>query len=293
VNRVAVIGANGFLGTTITNRFNIDGWEVLPTSRLNSTQSQQKLSYVDIYDEASIDDFLLKNRPELVISTAWETEHGKFWNKETNIEYAAATTRLASRCYELGVLNFIGLGTMSEYGQAPGPCDSKITPLNPSDLYSKTKSETGIQLKEIAESFGRQFSWLRVFQAFGPKEKELRFIPTLIRTLGSGNKIEISSPHNKMDWIHSEDVASALSFSIANELFGFIDIGTGVSTSVADVSKEVSEIFGFDESLLVFNTSENPIKKNIYVSESSQILKLGWKPEKSLADRLRSLPRFN
>jgi dTDP-6-deoxy-L-talose 4-dehydrogenase (NAD+) len=293
VNRVAVIGANGFLGTTITNRLNIDGWEVLPTSRLNSTQSQQKLSYVDIYDEASIDDFLLKNRPELVISTAWETEHGKFWNKETNIEYAAATTRLASRCYELGVLNFIGLGTMSEYGHAPGPCDSKITPLNPSDLYSKTKSETGIQLKEIAESFGRQFSWLRVFQAFGPKEKELRFIPTLIRTLGSGNKIEISSPHNKMDWIHSEDVASALSFSIANELFGFIDIGTGVSTSVADVSKEVSEIFGFDESLLVLNTSENPIKKNIYVSESSQILKLGWKPEKSLADRLRSLPRFN
>lgn len=293
MNKVAIIGANGFLGSTITNRFNIDGWEVLPTSRLNSTQSQQKLSHVDIYDEASIDDFLLKNRPELVVSTAWETEHGKFWNKKTNIKYAAATTRLASRCYELGVLNFIGLGTMSEYGETPGPCDSRITPLNPSDLYSKTKSETGIQLKEIAESFGRQFSWLRVFQAFGPREKEQRFIPTLIRTLGSGNKLEILSPHNRMDWIHSQDVASALSFSIANELFGFLDIGTGVSTSVADISKEVSKIFGFDESLLIIKNSENPLNKDIYVGESSQIFRLGWKPEKSLADRLRSLSRFN
>ena len=292
MSKVAVIGANGFLGTTIANRFNSDGWQVLPTSRLVSAQRHQNFSYVDIYDEASIDDFLFKNKPELVVSTAWETEHGKFWNKETNVKYAMATTRLANRCYELGVLNFIGLGTMSEYGQAPGPCDSKTTPLNPADLYSKTKSDTGIRLKEIAESHGRQFSWLRVFQAFGPKEKEQRFIPTLIRTLGSGKKLEILSPQNKMDWIHSEDVASALSFCVSRKLFGYIDIGTGFSTSVGDISKNISKIFGFDESLLILKNSENSISKDIYVSESSEILKSGWKPEKSLADRLRSLPRY-
>ena len=99
MNKVAVIGANGFLGTTIANRFNSDGWQVLPTSRLVSAQRHQNFSYVDIYDEASIDDFLFKNKPELVVSTAWETEHGKFWNKETNVKYAMATTRLANRCY--------------------------------------------------------------------------------------------------------------------------------------------------------------------------------------------------
>ena len=95
-----------------------------------------------------------------------------------------------------------------------------------------------------------------------------------------------------MDWIHSEDVASALSFCVSRKLFGYIDIGTGFSTSVGDISKNISKIFGFDESLLILKNSENSISKDIYVSESSEILKSGWKPEKSLADRLRSLPRY-
>ena len=75
--------------------------------------------------------------PNAVLSTAWDTEHGKFWTNESNVAYRDATLRFAELSFQAGVETFIGLGTISEYGTSPGFCNADITPLIFNDIYSK------------------------------------------------------------------------------------------------------------------------------------------------------------
>ena len=229
------------------------------------------------------------SRPDVVLSTAWDTEHGKFWTNESNIDYRDATLRFAELSFQAGVETFIGLGTMSEYGTSPGFCDADATPLIISDIYSKSKIETGLELKKIGEEYGRQTHWPRVFQAFGPNEKSERFVPGLIAKLQNGTKFSIRTPNFEMDWIHTADVASAIVFMLENRLNHFVDIGTGIGTTVKELSELICEEFELDSNLLDYSEQMPGHEKKAVVDEQTQLLSLGWRPTESLRNRIKSL----
>mgnify|MGYP000583490270 CR=1 FL=1 len=232
---------------------------------------------------------LLQTKPDIVLSAAWDTEHGKFWTNESNVAYRDATLKFAELSFKVGAETFIGLGTMSEYGTSPGYCNAEKSPLVESDIYSKSKIETGLGLQQIGERFGGQTHWARVFQAFGPNEKHERFIPGLIANLRGGNQFSIRTPNFEMDWIHSSDVASAIVFSLENSLNHFVDIGTGIGTSVKELSQLICEEFEFDSSLLDYSGQIPGHEKRVVVDQASQLLRSGWKPNESLRNRIRSL----
>ena len=284
LKKVAVLGASGFIGKPICNRLEQQGWQVARLSRVKSAGMHP----VDLFDEDSISDFLKLVRPNVVISTAWETEHGEFWNKPTNDLYSLATIRFAEICFNEGVNSFIGLGTMTEYGYSPGKCNSEITPLEPLELYSQKKVEASFAIEKIARAYDSEFKWLRIFQAFGANEKKERFIPSLINTLGAEQFFSIQTPNNVLDWIHVEDIASALVFSISNGIEEYIDIGSGIGTSVRELSNMLCRALSLDSSLLKFSDQPGS-PKSIYVDAESKLFQAGWRPEKSLSERLESL----
>lgn len=287
--RIAILGASGFLGSQILNAFEAKNFEVVTFSRTQSTNSLRKEILVDLFDEATLRSALLQSNPDIVLSTAWDTEHGKFWTNESNTAYRDATLRFAELSFELGAGTFFGLGTMSEYGTSPGYCDAEISPLVESDIYSKSKIETGLRLKEIAEKHSGKTHWARVFQAFGPNEKHERFIPGLIANLRDGKQFSIRTPNFEMDWIHSVDVASAVVFTLENRLNHFVDIGTGIGTSVKELSELICEEFEFDSSLLDYSDQIPGHEKRVVVGQDAQLLRSGWKPNESLRNRIRSL----
>ena len=223
------------------------------------------------------------------MSTSWDTEHGKFWTNESNVNYRDSTLKFAELSFQLGVETFIGLGSRCEYGTTPGFCNAQVSPLIGNDLYSKSKIETGIALKEIGERFGGQTQWARIFQAFGPNEKVERFVPGLIVKLQNNEKFPIRTPNSKMDWIHTEDVASAIVYTLENKLDHFVDIGTGVGTSVKELSELICEEFDLDASLLDFTGQIPNHEMTAVVDSASQLLSHGWQPAKSLRKRVRSL----
>lgn len=289
VPKIAILGSSGFLGKPISNIYSSAGWEVERLTRTTSSNIDGPQQYTDIFDEASLKEFLSKVSPQVVISAAWDTEHGKFWTSELNEAYRDATLRFAELCFEANVETFVGLGTMSEYGLSPGFCNSEFSALIISDIYSKSKIETGLELKKIGEKHGCQTHWVRVFQAFGPREKPERFVPGLITQLGNGKQFSIRTPDYEMDWIHSVDVASAIKFALDNNLNHFVDIGTGVGTSVREFSKLICSELDLDESLLDFSEQIPGHEKQAVVDPRSQLLLRGWKPDASLRDRIRSL----
>jgi len=287
--KIAILGATGFLGSPIADLFEAKGWEVIAYSRTESASSGRQEILANLFEEESLSRALLLSRPNVVLSTAWDTEHGKFWTNESNIDYRDATLRFAELGFHAGVETFIGLGTMSEYGTSPGYCDSNVTPLIGNDIYSKSKIETGLELKKVGEAFGRKTHWARVFQAFGPNEKSERFVPGLITKLQNGTEFSIRTPNFEMDWIHTADVASAIIFMLENRLNHFVDIGTGIGTTVKELSEIICEEFELDSNLLDYSEQIPGHEKKAVVDRQSQLLSLGWRPTESLRNRIRSL----
>ena len=286
---IAIVGAQGFLGQKISELFRSQGWKVSSLSRKPESEKINGAHFVNLFDTSSLREVIATVQPDVVLSTAWYTEHGEFWNHLSNLAYRDATLAFAETCFDLDVKTFIGIGTMSEYGVSPGICNSDFSVPNPYDLYSKSKLETGLSLRRIGEKSGRQTHWARVFQAFGPNEKRERFVPSLIGNLRKGINFPIRAPNYVMDWIHSEDVASAIYFALVNELDHFVDIGTGVPTSVKSFAELICSELDLDRSFLDFTHHIPDQKKIAVVDTKTQLFQRGWSPKASLADRIKSL----
>lgn len=287
--KIAILGAYGFLGSPISEAFETKGWEVVAFSRNEGKGEPREEILVNLFNEETLKRALSLSKPDVVLSTAWDTEHGKFWTNESNVEYRDATLNFAKLSFQSGSETFIGLGTMSEYGASPGFCNFETSPLVATDIYSKSKIETGLELKEIGEKFGARTHWARVFQAFGPNEKLERFIPGLIKNLSDGKPFSIRTPDYEMDWIHTSDIASAITFMFEEKLNHFADIGTGAGTSVKELSELVCQEFDLDASLLDYSEQIPGHEKKAVVGQESQLLSQGWGPTESLRKRIRSL----
>lgn len=289
MTKVAILGAGGFLGVPIAAEMQANGFDVVSFRRTGiATQSDREIE-VDLFNVESLRAGLIRSKPEVVISTAWDTQHGKFWTSSLNSAYKDATLMFAEISFQLGVDVFLGLGTMSEYGANPGICNAETSPLVSTDAYSKAKIETGIELKRIGDAYNRKTNWLRVFQAFGPNEKSERFIPGLVSTISAGNPFSIRTPNYEMDWIHSSDIASAVLFSINKELAHFVDVGTGLATTVRGFSELVCSELNLDMELLDYSGQVPGHQKKAVVALSTELLSLGWTPTQSLVSRVRSL----
>lgn len=287
--KIVVLGAKGFLGLPIVRAFEAKGWEVATFDRSPTEESGRQAYLVDLFDEDSMNHALSKAKPNVVVSTAWSTEHGKFWNDESNLLYRDATLKFAELSFLKNVEMFIGIGTMSEYGKSPGLCNAEATKLIASDIYSKCKIDTGVELRRLGERYGQKTHWARVFQAFGPNEKPKRFVPGLISSLRAGERFSILNPESNMDWIHTADVASALVYMVEHELSHFVDIGTGVCTSVRQFSELICNELALDSNLLDFPNNPSQQSTTAVVDTKSQLLAHGWQPFRTLRDRVRSL----
>ncbi len=289
MTRVAILGAHGFLGAPIAAAFSQNGYDVVSFSRTKKRDSLFREYQVDIFNSESLKLALIETKPNIVISTAWDTEHGKFWTNESNSRYQDSTLKFAELSFENGVESFLGLGTMSEYGTNPGICNAENSPLISSDIYSTSKIETGRELRLIGERFGLKTNWLRVFQAFGPNEKAQRFIPGLISTLRQKENFAIRTPNYEMDWIHTSDIATATLFVLENKLDHFVDVGTGIGTTVKDLSELVCAELDLDFGLLDYSNQTPGHERKVIVDQNALLFSSGWRPAESLESRINSL----
>ncbi len=287
--KILIVGANGFLGRPIAQEFEDIGFDVIRVGRSRLTNPSGFSEVGDILDEESMVSILRRIKPKIVLSTAWDTDHGNFWTSPLNSTYRDATLSFAKNCFELNVESFIGLGTVSEYGRNSGSCNSSRTPVDPVNPYAEAKIFTGQALQRLGEEYGTRTQWLRIFQAYGPNEKPQRFVPSLISSLRKRNTFKINTPDNKLDWIHSLDIASAIAYSYRHNLDHFVDVGTGLGTTTADLAEMLCEELDLDSSLIEYSADQSTPTNIQFMDPDSQLLKRGWTPKLTLRQRLASL----
>lgn len=281
-NRVIVTGADGFIGSHLTeqlvkkgetvtafcyyNSFGSAGWiDTLPCD----IKSEIEIFYGDIRDpngvRCAVRDKQIIYHLAALIAIPF-SYHSPDSYVDTNIK---GTLNILNAAKDSGAQRVIITSTSEVYGTAQYvPIDEKH-PFSGQSPYSATK----IGADRIAESFYRSFNLpvtiVRPFNTYGPRQSARAVIPTIITQLLSGeSEIKLGSVTTTRDFNYVLDTVSAfISIAECREAVGEeINIATGTEISIESLALELIDKI-------------NPLAKIITD-------KIRLRPEKSEVERL-------
>jgi len=282
--KVLIIG-NGFIAGAIIRNLELQGFEVLVFSRSAKVEIQCRQIVGDIFD---FSEFIrvLEWKPQIIIHTAWVTAHSRYTEDPSNFAYADFTIKLAEYISNSDVKHFIVLGTRAEYGYQVSASTAGVTELNPTSLYAKQKAFTFNSVKNILEGSNVRFSWVRIFQPYGPKQDHKRLLPYLIDSIRSRKEINLRDTTTAHDWISTRDIASAVVWILNNELPIELDIGTSFGYTNLELLQVLGNLLGNSFQWRQIGEQDFTNRQVSVMGKDSPILARGWRPKDDLVQGL-------
>ena len=119
---------------------------------------------------------------------------------------------------------------------------------------------------------------MRFTTVYGPGAREKMLIPKILK-----NDVDYINVDHSRDFIHIDDILSAISFLILNPIPRkpkFVDVGTGVSNNLLDILSHLNMEVKDKRMGTIFERKDN--KANI-----GTLTKMGWSPMINLLDYLK------
>jgi nucleoside-diphosphate-sugar epimerase len=279
--KILVIG-NGFLVTSIVERLESEGHEILIFSRTRNSRIQSQQVLGDIFNYEGFLE-VLAWKPKVVIHTAWITTPGVYRNDPSNLQYAEFTTNLAKSLYDSEVEHLVVLGTCAEYGKQVGPSTAGLTVPSPTTLYAQQKIIAFNSAKEILRDSNVRFTWARIFYPYGPNQDQRRLIPRLISSIKNGEPIVLADTSSIYDWITTRDVALAISWVLTHNLPTEIDLGTSIGFTNLEILEALENLLQTKSLLPPEKTHNFGLSEVFVASKSSPLFTSGWSPKDSIS----------
>lgn len=278
--KILVIG-NGFIATSVIQRLESEGHELLIYSRTLNSKIHSKQVLGDIFDFEGFIKVLLW-KPQIIIHTAWITTPGLYKSDLANFKYAQFTTDLARHIAYSDLEHLIILGTCAEYGHQSGPSTAGITRLSPNILYAEQKVEAFKAVKQLLQGSEMRITWARIFYPYGPDQDRKRLIPHLIHSLKSREPLVLTDTSSIHDWITTRDIASALSWVIDNELPMEIDVGTSFGFTNLELLVILEKLLETTNQLAGRDMHNLGYDEVFVAGKTSPLFMSGWSPTDSL-----------
>ena len=282
--KILIIG-NGFLATSIVDKLESEGHEILVFSRTKSTRLKTQEVLGNIFDFEEFVKVLAWN-PQVVINTAWITTPGVYRNDQSNFQYAEFVTNLTEAVVNSDVAHLVVLGTCAEYGLQIGPSTAGETKLSPTTLYAQQKVIALNSAKVLIQESDMRFTWARIFYPYGPNQDPNRLIPRLIHSLRNGEPIALADVSSVYDWITTRDIASAISWILGNKLPVEIDIGTSFGFTNLELLTTLEKLVGAANLPHRHLQHDYGLNEVFVTSKNSPLLESGWSAKDSLSSGL-------
>ena len=287
-------GATGFIGSHMARLLARNGCEVYALVRKDSklwriSDIVPALHLVsgDLLEMDQLHRQLREIGPELCIHLAWYVEPGKYLMSLDNLSCLTASIDLASRLSSLGCKRLVAVGTCFEYDTDLGYLseDSRTAPRT---MYAASKLGLQLVLEHLAQITGMQVAWIRLFYQYGPFEDQRRLVPSVICSLLSNREAKVTKGEQVRDFLHVEDVASAILAVSRSQLSGPVNVGSGKPTLVRDLVAKIGEILGHSE-LIRFGALRYGASEPFFICANNRRLveNTDWVPHYDLEGGLR------
>lgn len=253
--KVLVTGADGFIGSHLTESLLEKGYDVKAFAYYNSFNTWGWLDTLPEEKKKEIEVFTGDVRDPNGVRTAMKgmdevfhlaaliaipfSYHSPDSYVDTNIK---GTLNVLQAARDLGTERVLVTSTSEVYGTAQYvPIDEKH-PFQGQSPYSATK----IGADRLAESFYRSFNLpvtiVRPFNTYGPRQSARAVIPTIITQLLAGKtEIQLGSLTPTRDFNYVKDTAAGfIAIAESDKTIGEeINIATGKEISIGDLAQEI------------------------------------------------------
>lgn len=209
---------------------------------------------------------------------------------DTNIK---GTLNICQAVRDAGCRRIVVTSTSEVYGTARYvPIDEKH-PRQPQSPYSATKIGADAIAQSFYNAFGLPVVTARPFNTYGPRQSARAIIPTIITQIASGkHDIKLGDLTPTRDFNYVEDTAAG--FIALGETEGIegrdINIATGSEVSMAETLATIAHIMGAEIESVVDEQRLRPAKSEVnrLCGDNTLITALtDWRPRHSLEDGLR------
>ncbi len=218
MSTVLITGCAGFIGSHATDHFLQNGYKVIGvdsfTYAANINNLENAMSYnsftlerVDICNTEKILNICLESEVEWIINFAAEThvDNSILSDAEFIRSNIIGVKSLLDVCRKLGTKLF-HISTDEVYGPAEDYSFTEEDKLSPKNPYSATKAAAEHIIESYHNTYGVEYITVRPSNNFGPRQHSEKFLPTITRSLRSGEKIPIyGDGTNIRDWLYVGD----------------------------------------------------------------------------------------
>ena len=182
---------------------------------------------------------------------------------------------------------FISMGSCAEYFNPIGKTD-ETEEKKPKDDFTWAKISLDKIIREKCKLNNINYINLKLFYVYGKYQRDNSLIPYLIAAFKNNQKPEINNSLDSHDFIHVDDVTSAIWGVIKNNIpGGSFNLGYGASISNHKIQEIIkSEMNIPDNSEL----EEDLDKKNIinfYANNNKLIKEIDWIPKVDITEGIR------
>ena len=304
--KVLVTGADGFIGSHLTEKLLEKGYDVRAFSYYNSfnswgwldTLSKEKLKEIDVFtgdirDPNGVKE-AMKGIDEVFHLAALIaipfSYHSPDSYVDTNIK---GTLNVLQAARDLDTSRILITSTSEVYGTAKYVPIDELHPYQGQSPYSATK----IGADRLAESFYRSFnmpiSIVRPFNTYGPRQSARAVIPTIITQLLAGEKeIKLGALSPTRDFNYVIDTVNGfIEIAESNKAIGEeINIATEREVSIGELAKELIRQINPEARIICDEERIRPDKSEVnrLLGSNKKIKELtNWNPKYTLEEGIK------
>lgn len=293
--RILVTGADGFIGSHLTEELVRQGYNVRAFVLYNSFGSWGWLDSLPADIRNDLDVFSGDIRDPHGVKTAMRdcdevlhlaaliaipySYHSPDTYVDTNIK---GTLNVVQAARELNVDKVVHTSTSEVYGTAQFVPITENHPLQGQSPYSASKIGADQIAMSFYCSFGTPVSIIRPFNTYGPRQSARAIIPTAITQIANGQKqIKLGSLHPTRDFNYVKDtVAGFIAAAQSAQAVGqVINIGSNFEISMGDTIHMIADIMAADVEIVTDEQRIRPEKSEVerlWADNSKARNLLGW-----------------
>lgn len=304
MKKILVTGADGFIGSHLTELLVREGYEVKALSQYNSfnywgwLEDISCLKDIEVLNGDVRDPHFCKHITKgvdtvfhlaalIAIPYSYVAPDSYV---DTNVK---GTLNICQAAFDNGVQRVIHTSTSEVYGTAQYvPIDEKH-PLQAQSPYSASKIGADAMAMSFYNAFDLPLTIARPFNTYGPRQSARAVIPTIITQIASGKKqIKLGDVSPTRDFNYVADTCRGfLELARCEKAIGeTVNIGSNYEISVGDTLELIRELMGSDVEFLPDDQRLRPEKSEVFRlwCDNTKINGLtGFKPEYSIRQGLQ------
>ena len=260
-----------------------------------------KTKELDLRDQSAVFEMLKIEKPEAIIDAAAKVggiQANSTFPYEFLMDNMLIQNNLIKAAHELNISKFIFLGSSCIYPKmAPQPLKEEYlltSPLEETNQWYAIAKISGVKLIEaLRKQYNRDYVSLMPTNLYGPGDNydlnTSHVLPAMLRKFSEAKEnnhsiVELwGSGLPKREFLHVDDLAKAVVFSLENNLNEFLyNVGSGHEISIKKLAELIQEVTEHRGDIIWDKTKPDGTPRKLM--DSSKLNKLGWTSKINLKD---------